>query len=237
MAQLRKYHADRPATNAERSQRSRDKKKKEAERLEREAKYRGNHFNARLELFNAATDEELDLAKVAQKVLTRLHPDNKLTGNEKAFKKVSRFRDLYFKEGHTWIHGAAADQLAADFGDTPTKPATVSETNDNGIRIAPKEGKVSAADMPKAAEPPQPAIVTPSTVTDSETEREIEQQPQEQITAVAQTVCPVCGRDDVEIKDGRLEWHVNLATLEDCAGGPDFQTMCRSIATEVRKGK
>jgi hypothetical protein len=228
-----RINADKVLTSAERSQRYRDKKKTKAERLEREAKSRGNHFNARLELFNAATDEELDLAKVAQKVLTRLHPDNKLTGNEKAFKKVSRFRDLYFKEGHTWIHGAVADQLAADFADIPTKPANVAATNDKGVRVATKEekGDISAAETPKATEPPQPAIVTPSTATPSELAREIEQQPQEQTAAT----CATCGRD-VEMKDGRIGWHVNLGTFEDCTGGADFETMCRSISADVRSG-
>jgi hypothetical protein len=188
MAQLRKYHGDRPATNAERAKTYRANQKQLKSEADKDFKRRSDRHDLRWEIFRTATDDEL--ANLAKVIAARLHPD-KETGNEEESKRFNRIRDMYFKED---------------------------------------KRHVSGAEMPKAAEPPQPAIVTPSTVTDSETDREAEQQPQEQTTAT----CTACGRD-VEIKDGRLEWHVNLGTFEDCTGGIDFQAMCRSIAVQVRK--
>lgn len=75
----------------------------------------------------------------------------------------------------------------------------------------------SGAAMLNVAEPDGAVIVTPSTVTHSESVGEIGSKQQEQITAT----CHVCGRK-VEVKNGQIEWHVNFGTYDYCAGGADF---------------
>jgi hypothetical protein len=222
-----RVHPDRVLTAKERSQRCRDKRKKEAAHENQKLRHISTVINVRQAIVDMANHDELKT--LYHSLAVRLHPD-KPTGDQEQFKKLSRLWTRLTKEGSDTI-------LRNEIGDVTdgilTKPANVAATNDKGVRVATKEEKddISAAETPKATEPPQPAIVTPSTATPSELAREIEQQPQEQTAAT----CATCGRD-VEMKDGRIGWHVNLGTFEDCTGGADFETMCRSISADVRSG-